>query len=538
MVKKSRGLWLWGCIIVCFALLFGKHISRAKESEQIASYLERMENILSWERTSLQLGKEDDLFLYEFLEEAGETDTDWYAFSIGRSGYQSDYGAYLAVLEDILTTEYNKNPNFTERKVTDLQRLTLTVGALGGDVHSFGKEQIDLLGHASYLLTRMQLEEQGFNAVIWALITMNAFDKQVPKTAKVDTTWLLERILKQQNTDGSFSLDKGNEGDVDVTAMAIQAMAPFYKQSKNASGRKTYKKIENSVDQALHWLSEVQLSDGGFESWDTENVESSCQVLLALCSLNRNAATEKDFTKNGNTLMDAIFSYQNADGGFSHEKGSESSDGMAGQQVYEALAAFVRLEEGKRTLFDLREESAGKDENPYQLENIPSIFKDGEHVKVHYTVTKEEIKQIEELPETVTSEEYTKVLVMLEHLEHAENRKAYKKYEKKLLEKQKKIQRIKEKISLANELMMKYFYPVSNEKIKEHKKEWKQVKKIYQELGAYDQKQIIAYETIEKKESVSGSPIWYIGLCAGGIFLLGIMVVTVKKFNTSVENEN
>ena len=138
MVKKSRGLWLWGCIIVCFALLFGKHISWAKESEQIASYLERMENILSWERTSLQLGKEDDLFLYEFLEEAGETDTDWYAFSIGRSGYQSDYGAYLAVLEDILTTEYNKNPNFTERKVTDLQRLTLTVGALGGDVHSFG----------------------------------------------------------------------------------------------------------------------------------------------------------------------------------------------------------------------------------------------------------------------------------------------------------------------------------------------------------------------------------------------------------------
>ena len=83
MVKKSRGLWLWGCIIVCFALLFGKHISWAKESEQIASYLERMENILSWERTSLQLGKEDDLFLYEFLEEAGETDTDWYAFSIG-----------------------------------------------------------------------------------------------------------------------------------------------------------------------------------------------------------------------------------------------------------------------------------------------------------------------------------------------------------------------------------------------------------------------------------------------------------------------
>mgnify|MGYP002725631014 CR=1 FL=1 len=151
-------------------------------------------------------------------------------------------------------------------------------------------------------------------------------------------------------------------------------------------------------------------------------------------------------------------------------------------------------------------------------------------------MTKEEIKQIEELPETVTSEEYTKVLVMLEHLEHAENRKAYKKYEKKLLEKQKKIQKIKEKISLANELMMKYFYPVSNEKIKEHKKEWKKVKKIYQELGAYDQ--IIAYETIEKKESVSGSPIWYIGLCAGGICLLGIMAITVKKFNTNVENEN
>lgn len=531
MVKKKRGLLLCGCIIYCFLMIFTKNISRAKESEQIASYLERMENILSWERTSLQLGKEDDLFLYEFLEEAGETDTDWYAFSIGRSGYQSDYGAYLAVLEDILTNEYNKNPNFTERKATDLQRLTLTVGALGGDVHSFGKEKIDLLGHASYLLTRKQLEEQGFNAVIWALITLNAFDTQIPKSAKVDIAWLLDRILKQQNTDGSFSMDKGSEGDVDVTAMAIQAMAPFYNQSKNDCGNKQYKKIEKSVNKALRWLSDVQLSGGGFESWGTENVESSCQVLLALCALNINAATEKKFTKDGDTLMDAIFSYQNADGGFSHEKGSESSDGMAGQQVYEALAAFVRLEEGKRTLFDLREEKAGKDENPYQLETIPSIFKDGENVKIHYTVTKEEMKQIEELPETVTSEEYTKVLVMLEHLEHAENRKAYRKYEEKLLEKQKKIQKIKEKISLANELMMKYFYPISNEKIKEHKKEWKQVKKIYQELYPYDQKQIIAYEIIEKKGNVSISPIWYIGLCAGSILLIGIILVKVKKSN-------
>lgn len=118
---------------------------------------------------------------------------------------------------------------------------------------------------------------------------------------------LLDKIVSSQNTDGGFSLSKG-ESDIDITAMALQAIAPYYNDFSRDDVRK-------SVDKAVEYLSGKQDSSGTFGS-----AEADSQVVIALCSLGIDPESDSRFVKNAD-LLTALLSYQNSDGGFSHEKG-------------------------------------------------------------------------------------------------------------------------------------------------------------------------------------------------------------------------
>ena len=50
---------------------------------------------------------------------------------------------------------------------------------------------------------------------------------KTPGGAEFDRERILDEIVSSQNTDGGFSLSKG-ESDIDITAMALQAIAPYY----------------------------------------------------------------------------------------------------------------------------------------------------------------------------------------------------------------------------------------------------------------------------------------------------------------------
>lgn len=76
--------------------------------------------------------------------------------------------------------------------------------------------------------------------------------------------------------------------------------------------------MRQAVDAALTVLSALQLDTGDFISWGTQNVESTCQVAVALCSLGIDPASDSRFIKNGNTLIDGIMRYRHESGGFVH----------------------------------------------------------------------------------------------------------------------------------------------------------------------------------------------------------------------------
>jgi len=135
----------------------------------------------------------------------------------------------------------------------------------------------------------------------------------------------------------------GDYGDIDVTAMTIQALAPQY----DSSGA-----VSEAVDRAVDFLSERQKEDGGYESFGNPNAESTAQVLMAVSALGIDCRYDDRFIKEGNDLIDGIAQYRLPDGSFCHTK-DEGFNETATVQAYYSFVAFRRMTEGKSPLLVL-----------------------------------------------------------------------------------------------------------------------------------------------------------------------------------------
>ena len=155
--------------------------------------------------------------------------------------------------------------------------IALAVTALGGDAAAFGTKPdgttIDLIADGCYdCVVEGGPGAQGLNGWIFALLAMDAGGYQAPEGARYTRETIIEAIISAQGEDGGFSLT-GDALDADITAMALQALAPY------ADGQ------AEVIDRALAALSAAQCADGGFASWGAENAESTAQVVMALCAL-------------------------------------------------------------------------------------------------------------------------------------------------------------------------------------------------------------------------------------------------------------
>ena len=178
---------------------------------------------------------------------------------------------------------------------------------MGGDPTNIGKDSggksINLIADGTYDRGKTTpLGRQGINGWIWGLITLDSMSYEVPEGAYYTRDDIIVEIIKQQLTDGGFALS-GKTADADITAMALQALAPYYNSEKSytytqrVNKKKVTKAVYQIVDEALECLSKQQLDTGDFASWGTENVESTDQVVVALCSLGIDPLTDKRFMK-------------------------------------------------------------------------------------------------------------------------------------------------------------------------------------------------------------------------------------------------
>lgn len=272
--------------------------------------------------------------------EVGSIGGEWAVIGLARSGYSVPadyYDEYYTRVE-----KYVKNCDgvLHERKYTEYSRVVLALTAIGRDPSNvLGYNLLTPLGDFEKTIW------QGLNGPIWTLIALDSGNYEIPKNpaAKTQATRQLyiDEIIKNQMKDGGWSLTGTGDSDVDITAMALQALAKYQDQ----------KAVKSATDSALSWLSKNQDSKGGFASWGTMNVESVAQVIVALCELGI-SLDDSRFVKNGHTLTENLLSFRQSNGGFYHVlDGSDGNNQMSAEQGFYALVAINRAENGKNSLY-------------------------------------------------------------------------------------------------------------------------------------------------------------------------------------------
>lgn len=362
------------CLILSVSCFGSFRVSAADGTVDIRSVAN---GIVNWKKQDNGASADGYLLNEKYLELAGTTPGDWYQIGMSRLGIDDNYDGYLAVIKDKVRERYSQTGKLGAAKATEWHRISLAVLACGGDPTNLGTDEsgapINLIADGTYDRGKTtSLGRQGINGWIWGLITLDSMRYEVPEGAYYTRDDIIIEIISRQLEDGGFALS-GSAADPDITAMAIQALAPYYNSEKTytyimkSDGSENVSAVYGVIDSALDCLSKLQLDTGDYASWGTENVESTDQVAVALCCLGIDPLTDSRFIKNGNTLLDGIMRYRMSDGGFIHSftydtdnptSLPDSSNTMAGEQTLYTLAALWRQANGMRTLYDFRDEQS------------------------------------------------------------------------------------------------------------------------------------------------------------------------------------
>ena len=248
--------------------------------------------------------------------------------------------------------------------ITDNERIALALTAIGKDPANVGGENLLKALQDKDIMKVTDTSNTDINGLVMGLLALNS------RNYTSDTSWLVQAVLEQQNKDGSWSAsaDKKSVGDVDMTAMALQALAPYYKDGGNET-------VNTAVEKALNWLSGKYRS--GYDS-----SESCAQVVIALSALNLDANTDARFTKTveGKTLsvLGNLLQYRVAEnGGFKHQFADKAVNEMATEQALCAMAAYARFTEKANALYDMTDAACAHRFGEWQVTVAATCTKDG-----------------------------------------------------------------------------------------------------------------------------------------------------------------
>lgn len=316
----------------------------AADKKLVTNYQTLLDAEAAYAKLVAELGKKADSIYKttgDYLAKLGTPGVgsiggEWMALGLARSGRTVPGGYYDAVVKYV-KDNIDSNGRLDKNKATENARIILALTAIGKDVTNVdGHDLLAGLNEMPYL------SKQGINGAIFTLIALDSHS--YTPAGDVTRDKLVQVILDAQiSGDGGWSLD-GKNADVDMTAMAIQALAAYYKSNSSA---------KKAVDKGLSWLSSVQQNDGGFTSWGAANSESCAQVIVALTALGIDPAKDSRFIKNGVSVLDALCSFAVNGGGFKHLATETSANGMATEQGFYALVAYYRLLNGQTSLYDM-----------------------------------------------------------------------------------------------------------------------------------------------------------------------------------------
>ena len=279
----------------------------------------------------------------------GSTYGEWAVLAEARGNVSASvwYDKYLSnIAKSVASMNGKLDPTSTQTKHTEYSRVILALTALGEDATKFTGSNSTVYNLVEPLFEKngstYRVSEQGNNGTAFALIALdsgNYYDNATGTTAR--NVWI-NSLLDAQISDGSWGIDADFPGsNVDMTAMVVQALAPYCSTNAN---------VKDAVDKAVKWLSAEYQKTGDYDS-----SESAAQVIVALSALNIDAKIDSRFQHNGISVLSNFLSYADPNSkGFLHDKQPNSTvNQMASEQAAYTLVAYDRYVNGSKRLYDM-----------------------------------------------------------------------------------------------------------------------------------------------------------------------------------------
>lgn len=273
-------------------------------------------------------------------QEYSYNNNDWLVYGLLRAGKsipEEKLNAYYdSVEEKVKTWSVGQKP-------TDIERIVLTLSAMGKDITNVGGKNL-----AEMIYNHKNLAD-GSNELAWALLALDAKKTEIPEDAKWSRDRMISALLTFQNAEsGGFGLTDSTGTGIDITAMALQALAPY---------RVVKPEVGAAVEKGLSYLKQNLPAD-----WNYGTSEAVSQVILTLTTLQIDPANS-EFGTAGQNLIRALMDHYYTENGFLHtENGQTPKSLMPSVQADQALTSYVLFKNGAKSYWDLTE--GGKPEIP------------------------------------------------------------------------------------------------------------------------------------------------------------------------------
>jgi hypothetical protein len=273
-----------------------------------------------------------------------EYQDEWKIIYLARGGLltEEEKAAYL---DNLASTAEREDGILNARLCTEYARVVLAVTAVGGDAADVGGYNLlEPLAHFDRVVS------QGVNGPIFALIALDSKGYELPLIEDAENQASRERYLSYlinaelghgTETAGGFALAPTDAPFADLTAMALQALAPYY--GTGVPG------LDEVVDRGLLTLTAFLEASEDFSAATDGLIspETYAQIIIASNAL----GIEPD-----DELIAALMEYRVELGeeglGFSHVLGGDANP-MTSEQVGLALLSTARCEQGASGLYDM-----------------------------------------------------------------------------------------------------------------------------------------------------------------------------------------
>lgn len=227
-----------------------------------------------------------------------------------------------------------------DAKINDIERVIMTLTALGYDASNFNGQNL-----TAWLYQNQKWDNYSPNLMIWSLI---ALDSGNYTAAKGYREGLIAQLVKYQHTStgGFFFSTAWPADDVDMTAMAMIALAPY--KNSNAKAKKMY----NAGWKFIQSKADDQYNYGG-DSYDP--CSTNAYVVIAKCATGQTGGD-----------LDATVAWMLKN--YLGKKGFNLNGEYNGMSTYQgllAMDAYQRASAGATKLFDVKWPA-----NPITVKNV------------------------------------------------------------------------------------------------------------------------------------------------------------------------